>query len=77
MLSMGGRILVEKNASRKTVSADFVNRDGWFLDGYGVKEFEELRRKRLIVSNSGAPYRIARAGVEALMLSRQSAAKTK
>lgn len=71
MLSFGGTVRIEKNGKR-VISADFVNRDGWFLDGYGVSEFDQLRKKKMIASRNGAAYTITKVGVVALSLTRQA-----
>lgn len=72
MLSFGGRVMVEKDDGKRLVSADFISRDGWFLDGFGVNEFENLRRKKLIASRNGGPYTITKAGVAALSMARNA-----
>ena len=72
MPSFGGRVVVEKDAGKRLVSADFISRDGWFLDGFGVTEFENLRRKKLIASRNGGPYTITRTGVAALSMARNA-----
>lgn len=72
MLAMGGRIIIEKNETKHIISADFVTREGWFLDGFSLKEFNSLKSKRLILSRNGGDYRISRNGIEALQFARQS-----
>lgn len=71
MLSFGGCIAVEKEG-KQVHEAYFINREGWFLDGYGLREFDQLRRKKLIASQAGGPYRITRTGVQALSMSRKT-----
>jgi uncharacterized protein YjhX (UPF0386 family) len=43
-----------------------MNRDGWRLDDCTLSVFQKLRRKRLIASAGGAPYRITREGLRAV-----------
>lgn len=70
MLSFGGRIAVEKDG-KQIVEVHFISREGWFLAGYGLREFDQLRRKRLIVSRDGEAYRITSWGVAALSAARR------
>jgi uncharacterized protein YjhX (UPF0386 family) len=61
VLALGGRI----DHSRKGTKIDeilCVTRDGLILTDCTLSVFQRLRRKRLIASESGAPYRITRLG---------------
>lgn len=71
MLSFGGCITVEKDG-KQVVDVYFITREGWFLDGYGLREFDRLRQKKMIASQAGGPYRITKSGVAALSLARKS-----
>lgn len=71
MLSHGGRIVLEKDDRNHPVEVYFFTREGWILDGAGMKEFKALRTKRLIASKNGGHYAISRAGVQSLQRFRQ------
>jgi uncharacterized protein len=61
VLAQGGRI----DHSRSGTKIDeilCVTRDGLILTDCTLSVFRRLRRKRLIASESGAPYRITRLG---------------
>lgn len=62
-LAQGGRIELERDDNGKVVSADCITRDGWTLTDCTVGVFQSLRRKRLIASQDGGPYRITRLGL--------------
>lgn len=72
MLSLGGRIVVEKDDRNKPLDADFITREGWFLSGNGLKEFQSLRTKGYVASRNGGDYVITRDGLKAIQASRQS-----
>ncbi|MBL8569010.1 MAG: hypothetical protein JNK84_07985 [Phreatobacter sp.] len=76
MLSTGGKIVLERDSRNRPVAADFISREGWFLEGYGFPEFQSLRAKRLIVSRNGGDYAISRDGALSLQKSRQAARKS-
>lgn len=65
-LAQGGQIRVIRDASGKVVVVDCFNRDGFRLADYTLPVFQKLRRRRLIVSRGGQPYRITRAGLLAV-----------
>ncbi|ATC33402.1 hypothetical protein CA606_14255 [Caulobacter vibrioides] len=62
-LAQGGRIELERDETGRIVSADCLTRDGWSLTDCTVAVFQSLRRKRLIASHEGGPYRITRLGL--------------
>jgi uncharacterized protein YjhX (UPF0386 family) len=62
-LAQGGVILLEKEGRRIILSASCVTRDGWYLSGFSVDLFRKLKRRRLIASKEGGPYRITRNGL--------------
>jgi uncharacterized protein len=61
VLALGGRI----EHTRKATKIDEIlclTRDGLILSDCTLAVFQRLRRKRLIVSEGGGPYRISRLG---------------
>ena len=62
-LAQGGRIELERDRNGDIVAADCVTRDGWVLTDCTVPVFQSLKRKRLIASRDGQPYRITREGL--------------
>lgn len=65
-LAQGGRILIERDQTRKIVKAQCVTRDGWVLSDCSLPVFKKLKRRRLIRSTGGGPYRITRDGLVAV-----------
>jgi hypothetical protein len=66
-LAQGGRIVHRRDPETgKIVEVDCFNRDGWRLDDCKLGVFRRLKRRRLIGSRSGAPYRITREGLAAV-----------
>ncbi|HTN14383.1 MAG TPA: YjhX family toxin [Sphingomonadaceae bacterium] len=63
VLALGGRILHEREDGPKITSVTCVTREGMILADFGLDAFNRLRRKRLIESRSGSPYRISRRGL--------------
>lgn len=61
-LAQGGRILHERGAGRRIEEVLCLTRDGLILSDCTLAVFQKLRRKRLIGSEGGAPYRITRIG---------------
>ncbi len=67
-LARGGAVLVEKDARGKIVAACCVTREGWTLEDCTLAVFKRLKKRRLVASAEGAPYRITyegRVGVRA------------
>ena len=62
VLSPGGRIDHWRNQGRKIDEILCVTRDGPILADCTLEVFRRLRRKRLIGSENGGPYRISRLG---------------
>lgn len=62
VLALGGRIVHERGDGRKITSVLCLTREGMILADFDTTVFERLRRKRLIESRSGDPYRISRRG---------------
>lgn len=66
-LAQGGRIVHRRCAETgRIVEVDCLNRDGWRLDDCTSGVFNRLRRRRLIFSHDGQPYRISRLGLDAI-----------
>ncbi len=66
-LAQGGRIVHRRDPETgKIVEVDCFNRDGWRLDDCRLGVFKKLKRRHLIASRSGAPYRITRHGLAAV-----------
>lgn len=61
-LAQGGNILYERGSGNKIASVLCVTRDGHFLTDCTVEVVLRLRRKRLIESFGGRPYRISQKG---------------
>ncbi len=62
VLALGGRILHERGDGAKITSATCVTREGMILADFDLTVFNRLRRKRLIESRAGSPYRISHRG---------------
>lgn len=62
VLSLGGRILHEREHGPKITSVTCVTREGMILSDLDMTVFNKLKRKRLIEARSGGPYRISRRG---------------
>jgi hypothetical protein len=61
-LAQGGAILVEKDARGKIIAVNCVTREGWTLADCNSALFARLKKRRLIASEGGGPYRITHAG---------------
>ncbi|WP_343081366.1 YjhX family toxin [Ostreiculturibacter nitratireducens] len=62
VLALGGRILHEREHGPKITSVTCVTREGMILSDLDMTVFNKLKRKRLIESRSGGPYRISKRG---------------
>lgn len=65
-LAQGGRIAHRRNDIGRIVAADCFTRDGHVLADCTVALFRRLKRRGLIASMGGQPYRITRLGLEAV-----------
>ena len=65
-LAQGGRISHHKDYRGDIIAVDCITRDGWRLADCTLGVFRRLKRRRLIRSESGAPYRITREGLAAV-----------
>ncbi|PTW39745.1 YjhX family toxin [Rhodovulum kholense] len=62
VLALGGHILHERENSPRITAVTCVTREGMILSDFDMTIFSKLRRKRLIASRSGGPYRISKRG---------------
>lgn len=62
VLALGGRILHERGDGPKITAITCVTREGTILSDCDLDVFHRLRKKRLIESRSGSPYRISKRG---------------
>jgi uncharacterized protein YjhX (UPF0386 family) len=65
-LAQGGVIRHRKDDSGRIFAADCTTRDGWILTDCSLDLFRRLKRRRMIASQNGAPYRITRMGLDAV-----------
>ncbi len=65
-LAQGGQIRHDFDATGRLASALCFTRDGHVLSDCSFALFRKLRRRGLIASHGGAPYRITRAGLDAV-----------
>lgn len=67
VLAQGGRIVHRRDDdSRRILVVDCFTREGWRLSNCTLEIFAALKRKRLISSEGGRPYRITRQGLIAV-----------
>ncbi len=62
-LAQGGQIHLERNARGDIVEAVCISRDGWHLADCDLSVFRSLKKRRLIASRNGLPYRVTREGL--------------
>jgi uncharacterized protein len=65
-LAQGGSIIHRFDQNGRIVEVDCLTREGWRLADCTLPVFQKLRRKRMIASSAGAPYRITRVGLSAV-----------
>ena len=61
-LARGGAILVEKDEKGKIIAVNCSTREGWTLEDCTLSVFTRLRRRRMIASANGGPYRATQLG---------------
>jgi uncharacterized protein len=62
VLALGGHILHQRADGPNIVDVTCVTRDGSVLSDCDLQVFNRLRKRRLIESRKGSPYRISRLG---------------
>ncbi len=62
VLAQGGRILYERASNGRVTEVTCVTRDGLILSNCTLAVFARLRRRRLIESRDGQPYRVSQHG---------------
>ena len=65
-LAQGGRIAHRRDSDGRIVTADCFTREGHVLSDCTLGLFRKLKRRRLIASLDGQPYRITRLGLAAV-----------
>lgn len=65
-LAQGGRIVHRRDTTGDIVAADCFTRDGFVLTDCTLALFRKLKRRGLIASMGGQPYRITRLGLDAV-----------
>lgn len=63
LLAQGGSLHVKKDDRGKVADCTVVTRDGWHWRGCPLHLFRKLKRRRLVISKGGAPYRITQLGL--------------
>lgn len=62
-LAQGGAIVLERDERGTPIDAECLTREGWRLSDCDLAVFKSLKKKRLIASRGGGPYRITREGL--------------
>ncbi|MCF8504885.1 MAG: YjhX family toxin [Caulobacter sp.] len=65
-LAQGGAITLVRDDRGGILAAQCHNRDGWLLSDCTIAVFKTLKKRRLIASKDGSPYRITREGLLSL-----------
>jgi uncharacterized protein len=65
-LAQGACIRHELDSRKKVIHVECVTREGWLLSDCTLGVFRALKRKGLIASRGGGPYRITRKGLAAV-----------
>ncbi len=65
-LAQGGAIRHRRDETGRIAAADCFTRDGYVLTDCTVALFRKLKRRGLIASMGGQPYRITRLGLAAV-----------
>lgn len=66
VLAQGGAIHFERGTNGKVLDAQCFTRDGYALADFSMELFARLRRRRLIQSHNGRPYRATRLGMSSV-----------
>lgn len=62
VLAQGGAIFVEKDERGDIIGVNCATREGWSLADCTLTTFRKLKKRRLIASAGGGPYRVTREG---------------
>lgn len=62
-LAQGGKIVLTRDDGGTILAAECFTGDGWLLSDCDLAVFKSLKRKGLIASRNGQPYRISREGL--------------
>lgn len=65
-LAQGARIEPVRDDHGRLVDVDCLTREGWRLSDCSLSVFKALKKRRLIASCGGGPYRITREGAVSL-----------
>ncbi|HYG27903.1 MAG TPA: YjhX family toxin [Caulobacteraceae bacterium] len=65
-LAQGGAITLVRGERGDILAAECWTRDGWLLSDCNLAVFKALKRRGLIASRGGQPYRITREGLHRL-----------
>ncbi|MEM6638018.1 MAG: YjhX family toxin [Pseudomonadota bacterium] len=65
-LAQGGAIHFERGTNGKIHAVSCYTREGHRLDSCTLRLFERLKKRRLIRSTGGRPYRVTRLGLNAV-----------
>jgi uncharacterized protein YjhX (UPF0386 family) len=65
-LAQGARIELLRDDHGRIVDATCVTGEGWRLSDCSLAVFKSLKKRRLIASKGGGPYRITREGAVSL-----------
>ncbi len=66
VLAQGGVIRHHKDENGRITAIECLTREGWLLSLCTLELFASLRRKGLVASTNGGPYRITRVGLQAV-----------
>ena len=62
-LAQGGCIFIVRDDRGALIDAECLTRESWRLTDCTLAVFHKLKRRRLIMSRNGGPYRITREGL--------------
>ena len=62
-LAQGGTIVLEKDARGHIIDAQCLSRESWQLADCDLAVFKALKKRDMIASQGGKPYRITREGL--------------
>ena len=63
LLAQGGHILIDRDEAGRIAASQVVTREGWHWNGCPLSLFQKLKRRHLIASRNGGPYRITGLGL--------------